>query len=105
MIGQHCASLTIEDRTANPRERNLPRGTSLRSFDFPSTRPKVTMTSFIDLGVPARLSTELNRRGITEPFPIQAAAIPDAIAGRNVLGRGRTGSGKTVAFSLPMLTK
>jgi superfamily II DNA/RNA helicase len=42
--------------------------------------------------------------GITTPFPIQAATLPDALAGRDVLGRGRTGSGKTIAFSIPLVT-
>ncbi len=42
--------------------------------------------------------------GITSPFPIQSATIPDALAGRDVLGRGRTGSGKTLGFGLPMIT-
>ena len=59
------------------------------------------MTSFTDLGVPARLSTVLARQGIDTPTPIQAATLPDSLAGRDVLGRGRTGSGKTYAFLLP----
>jgi len=42
--------------------------------------------------------------GITAPFPIQAAALPDALAGRDVLGRGRTGSGKTLAFAIPLVS-
>ena len=41
--------------------------------------------------------------GITAPFPIQAATLPDALAGRDILGRGRTGSGKTLAFSIPLV--
>ncbi|MDK6260549.1 DEAD/DEAH box helicase [Corynebacterium frankenforstense] len=63
------------------------------------------MTSFSDLGLPAPVVRELGRQGITEPFPIQAAAIPDALAGRDVLGRGPTGSGKTFTFGLPMLAR
>jgi superfamily II DNA/RNA helicase len=47
----------------------------------------------------------MRRDGITEPFAIQAATIPDALAGRDVLGRGQTGSGKTLAFGLPMLAR
>jgi superfamily II DNA/RNA helicase len=46
---------------------------------------------------------ELTRGGITQPFPIQAAILPDALAGRDILGRGRTGSGKTLAFSIPLV--
>ena len=47
----------------------------------------------------------LARDGITTPFPIQAATIPDAMAGKDVLGRGQTGSGKTLAFGLPTLAR
>jgi superfamily II DNA/RNA helicase len=60
---------------------------------------------FVDLGLPGPLIRELARAGITQPFPIQAAAIPDALAGRDVLGRGQTGSGKTLAFGLPTLAR
>ncbi|WP_370331918.1 DEAD/DEAH box helicase [Mycolicibacterium hippocampi] len=63
----------------------------------------MTPQSFADLGVPASLVQALTERGITEPFPIQAATLPDALAGRDVLGRGKTGSGKTLAFSLPLV--
>ena len=49
--------------------------------------------------------TTLARRGIQEPFAIQARALPDALEGRDVLGRAQTGSGKTLAFGLPMLTR
>jgi superfamily II DNA/RNA helicase len=61
--------------------------------------------SFTDLGVPARLSTLLEQQGITTPTPIQAATLPDSLAGRDVLGRGRTGSGKTYAFLLPLVAR
>jgi superfamily II DNA/RNA helicase len=61
--------------------------------------------SFADLGVPPPLVGVLARAGITAPFPIQAAALPDALAGRDVLGRGRTGSGKTLAFSIPLAAR
>jgi superfamily II DNA/RNA helicase len=62
-------------------------------------------TTFADLGVPAALITVLAATGITIPTPIQAATLPDSLAGRDVLGRGRTGSGKTYAFLLPLLTR
>jgi superfamily II DNA/RNA helicase len=61
--------------------------------------------TFAHLGLPQRLVHTLAREGITTPFPIQAATIPDALAGRDVLGRGRTGSGKTFAFGLPLLVR
>ena len=60
--------------------------------------------SFASLGVPAPVTGVLADAGITTPFPIQAATLPDALAGRDVLGRGRTGSGKTIAFSIPLVT-
>ncbi len=63
------------------------------------------MKSFADLGLPHPLVRALNAEGITRPFPIQEAAIPDALAGRDVLGRGPTGSGKTFTFGLPMLAR
>jgi len=62
-------------------------------------------TSFADLGVSADLIDALNKRGITEPFPIQAAAIRDALAGRDISGRAPTGSGKTLAFGIPMVER
>jgi superfamily II DNA/RNA helicase len=58
--------------------------------------------SFAELGVPGPLVDVLAGTGVTVPFPIQAAALPDALAGRDILGRGRTGSGKTLAFSIPL---
>jgi superfamily II DNA/RNA helicase len=63
------------------------------------------MSSFTDLGVPAVLTKTLADLGITSPFPIQAATLPDSLAGRDVLGRGRTGSGKTYAFALPVIAR
>jgi len=62
-------------------------------------------TTFASLGVPPSLTTVLTASGITTPTPIQAATLPDSLAGRDVLGRGRTGSGKTYAFVLPLLTR
>ncbi|HEX5543208.1 MAG TPA: DEAD/DEAH box helicase, partial [Micromonospora sp.] len=61
------------------------------------------MTTFASLGLPQPLVRALTRQGITTPFEIQQATIPDALAGRHVLGRGQTGSGKTLAFGLPVL--
>jgi superfamily II DNA/RNA helicase len=72
-------------------------------------RPRKTLdslpTSFVELGVPGPLVAALVQAGITTPFPIQAATLPDALAGRDVLGRGRTGSGKTYAFAIPVLAR
>jgi superfamily II DNA/RNA helicase len=61
--------------------------------------------TFAALGLPAPLVAALNRSGMPAPFAIQATSIPDALAGRNVLGRAATGSGKTLAFGLPLLAR
>ncbi|MEV7979933.1 DEAD/DEAH box helicase [Streptomyces sp. NPDC086519] len=61
--------------------------------------------SFAGLELPAEVLRTLSELGVREPFPIQAATLPDALAGRDVLGRGRTGSGKTLAFGLPLLAR
>lgn len=71
----------------------------------PSTPVAAVPVSFMDLGLPAVLVQALRNDGIEAPFPIQAATVPDALAGKDVLGRGPTGSGKTLAFGLPMLTR
>lgn len=68
--------------------------------DTPPGRP-----AFTELGLPVPLVQALRREGITDAFPIQSAAIPDALAGRDVLGRAPTGSGKTLAFGLPLLAR
>ncbi|WP_405398025.1 DEAD/DEAH box helicase [Streptomyces microflavus] len=62
--------------------------------------PTVTFGS---LGLPDGIVRKLAQNGVTAPFPIQAATIPDALAGKDILGRGRTGSGKTLSFGLPLL--
>ena len=61
--------------------------------------------TFADFGVPTMLIDILEKQGITTPTPIQAATLPDSLAGRDVLGRGRTGSGKTFAFLLPLVAR
>lgn len=61
--------------------------------------------SFADLGLPPSLLASLTAEGITVPFPIQAATLPDTLAGHDVMGRGQTGSGKTLAFGLALLAR
>ncbi len=70
-----------------------------------SPNASVAVPTFVELGVPDALVKVLAGRGITSPFPIQAATLPDSLAGRDVLGRGRTGSGKTVAFAVPTIVR
>ncbi len=62
-------------------------------------------SEFAALGVPNNLVRLLADQGITVPTPIQAATLPDSLAGRDVLGRGRTGSGKSYAFLLPLVAR
>jgi superfamily II DNA/RNA helicase len=61
--------------------------------------------TFSDLGLGGNITRALVELGAETPFPIQAATIPDVLAGRDVLGRGRTGSGKTIAFGAPLVEK
>ena len=61
--------------------------------------------TFGDFGLPTPLLAALTDAGLVAPFPIQSATLPDSLAGRDVLGRGRTGSGKTYAFVLPLLSR
>ncbi|MFD5784665.1 DEAD/DEAH box helicase [Streptomyces sp. NPDC126933] len=63
------------------------------------------VASFAELGLPPELLKMLTSLGVNEPFPIQAATLPNSLAGRDVLGRGRTGSGKTLAFGLGLLVR
>ena len=61
--------------------------------------------TFTDLGVPARLADVLAANGMTDAFPVQAATIPDALEGKDVCGRAPTGSGKTIAFGIPVVVR
>jgi len=63
------------------------------------------MTTFQDLGVPAKFAEKLAARGIATPFEIQSAALPDGLAGHDVCGKAPTGSGKTIAFGLVMAVR
>ena len=67
--------------------------------------PHATADGFAALGVPSHLATALARAGITDPFPIQVATLPDCIAGRDICGKAPTGSGKTLAFGLGVLSR
>ncbi|MDX6355220.1 MAG: hypothetical protein QOF98_2123, partial [Streptomyces sp.] len=75
------------------------------STDATDNAPEAPGVTFGDLGLAADIVRKLTQNGVVSPFPIQAATIPDALAGRDILGRGRTGSGKTLAFGLPLLTQ
>ncbi|MGH3266246.1 MAG: DEAD/DEAH box helicase, partial [Trebonia sp.] len=64
-----------------------------------------TDITFAALGVPEPLVEILDEQGIAAPFPVQAATLPDGLAGRDILGRARTGSGKTLGFALPLVSR
>jgi len=69
------------------------------------TAADVEGVSFGDLGLGDNIERQLASMGAAAPFAIQAATIPDVLKGRDVLGRGRTGSGKTIAFGAPLVEK
>ncbi|WP_168581886.1 DEAD/DEAH box helicase [Gephyromycinifex aptenodytis] len=94
------------DLRVSPPDASRAEAERMRRVEAPIVEPvEPTESGFADLGLPDSLVRRLARDGISEPFPIQIATIPDALAGRDVLGRGRTGSGKTLAFGLPVLTR
>ncbi|MGX4690012.1 DEAD/DEAH box helicase [Streptomyces sp. JNUCC 63] len=84
-----------------------PSVSSPREFRLPeSTTPALpAVEDFAGLDMPAGLLKTLTAQGVTTPFPIQAATLPNSLAGRDLLGRGRTGSGKTLAFGLALLAR
>jgi len=64
---------------------------------------QATLTTFRDLGVTPEIADALETEGITTPFPIQEMALPLALSGQDLIGQARTGTGKTLAFGIPML--
>src|SRR5262249_55499598 len=66
-------------------------------------RTNLSMKSFSELTLSAQLKSNLNKLGFAEPTPVQAQAIEPAMAGRNVVATAQTGTGKTLAFVLPLI--
>jgi superfamily II DNA/RNA helicase len=97
------------DRPSRPNPRTGADNAALRHLDEALTaaqqRPEPSPTSFAELGLPTTIVEVLARAGIARPTAIQTLTLPDALAGRDVLGRAQTGSGKTLGFGLPMLTR
>jgi superfamily II DNA/RNA helicase len=110
-------SIISTDHVVVPENADIPEGpeavetlgteaaATAETVEIPGTEaveaaPEVT---FASLGLPEGVVRKLTQNGVTSPFPIQAATIPDALAGKDILGRGRTGSGKTLSFGLPTL--
>ncbi|RZM85660.1 DEAD/DEAH box helicase, partial [Streptomyces alfalfae] len=94
------ADTTAADATSAEADASAADATASDEADASDAEPELT---FGDLGLPEGIVRKLAQNGVTAPFPIQAATIPDALAGKDILGRGRTGSGKTLSFGLPML--
>jgi superfamily II DNA/RNA helicase len=65
----------------------------------------MSQDTFAALGVSAELTTALSERGITTPFQIQTRAVPPALAGTDLLAKSPTGSGKTIAFAIPLVER
>ncbi|MCA1217260.1 DEAD/DEAH box helicase [Streptomyces sp. 8L] len=90
-------------RPGGSERKKAPRGElSVPTTAVPGLPP---VESFAELDLPVELTSVLAQLGVREPFPIQAATLPNALAGRDVLGRARTGSGKTLAFGLALLAR
>src|SRR5664279_3542386 len=120
-LNRHTGAVTAGPSTGNDGRRRRQRGgeaTSagssagsgatqalLAAYVPVSVSPDQAVPSFAELGVPAPLIPALASHGAATPFPIQAATLPATLAGRDVLGRGKTGSGKTIAFAVPLVAR
>ena len=112
LITPSCPRTTTSHRAVDAPRPSTPSSTlpsspsrSRRRADEPRAdeHAEPSPVTFADLGLPEGVVRKLAQNGVTTPFPIQAATIPDALAGKDILGRGRTGSGKTLSFGLPTL--
>src|SRR3954466_9182829 len=92
--------VSFESNTAANEVENTTENTTVENAVEAPSGP-----TFGQLGLPQQLVTAPERRGIRHPFAIQTSALPDALAGRDVLGKAATGSGKTLAFGLPLLAR
>jgi superfamily II DNA/RNA helicase len=88
-----------------PAQRVAPQSGLDLALAAAAAAPAPPAATFAELGVPASVVSVLTAGNILEPFAIQARVLPDALAGRDVLGRAQTGSGKTLAFGVPLLTR
>ncbi|GAA4983843.1 DEAD/DEAH box helicase [Streptomyces hyderabadensis] len=100
-------SMTSTDHVVVPENaegvESAPEAVEAAAAAAATETPEAAEPTFADLGLPEGVVRKLAQNGVTTPFPIQAATIPDALAGKDILGRGRTGSGKTLSFGLPTL--
>ncbi|MEU8825886.1 DEAD/DEAH box helicase [Streptomyces sp. NPDC048636] len=102
----HAVMPALDEQQPEQAHQDQPQDQPQDQQDQPqdSQDQKTPEITFGDLGLPEQIVRKLAQNGVTTPFPIQAATIPDAMAGKDILGRGRTGSGKTLSFGLPLLT-
>jgi superfamily II DNA/RNA helicase len=94
-----------ERRSSTPNKKAFFEDEVLERLESANAEDVVIAATFEEMGLHERLVTALQGMGAETPFPIQAATIPAAISGSDVLGRGKTGSGKTIAFTVPIVTK
>ncbi len=92
-------------RKSNPNKKSFFEDQKLERLESVDASTVEIAGSFAELNLHPKLLVALEAMGVTAPFPIQAATIPAAVGGMDVLGRGKTGSGKTVAFTVPVITK
>ncbi|MFD2675241.1 DEAD/DEAH box helicase [Gulosibacter bifidus] len=96
---------TANIRNAKPEHKQYAETAPARLNTTKISAEAVDGVTFADLGLDPRLVEALAGLGAEQPYPIQVATIPDTLAGRNVLGRGRTGSGKTIAFGAALVQR
>ena len=92
-------------RDKNPNKKAFFEDKVLERLESVEASDAVIVESFDSMGLHPKMIEALTSLGAENPFPIQAATIPAAISGQDVLGRGKTGSGKTIAFTVPLVTK
>ena len=92
-------------RDSNPNKKAFFEDVVLERLDAVVASEAITSDTFEDMGLHAKVLIALTGMGAETPFPIQASTIPAAMSGRDVLGRGKTGSGKTIAFTVPLVQK
>ena len=92
-------------RDKNPNKKAFFEDKVLDRLESVEQSEAITSETFEAMGLHPRILAALTGMGAETPFPIQASTIPAAMSGRDVLGRGKTGSGKTIAFTVPLVTK
>ncbi len=93
-------------RSSQPRTSSDPITSALdEALNAAVNAPVPPERTFAELGLPLSLVEALTAAGMEKPFAIQTRTLPDGLAGRDVLGRAQTGSGKTLGFGLPMLAR